>query len=81
MTTGRTLYRHVSGPHAGDYYLLQDERSDCIFESRLAERIRAASGPCDEDAHLPAASLLEVWVDDANREVWYLFETGAIHPM
>lgn len=54
---------YVSGPHAGDYYLLQDEQAELMFETRVAEHMREVSG----------ASLLEMWIDDAARHVWYLF--------
>ena len=65
---GPRLY--FSGPHAGDYYLLLDEQSDCIFTKRLAEHLREASGPA-------AASLLEMWIDDTEKNVWYLFQADA----
>jgi hypothetical protein len=55
--------------------LLLDEQSDCIFAMRLAEHIREASGTCDESARHAAASLLEMWIDDANN-VWHLFEAA-----
>jgi hypothetical protein len=74
MKIGGTAHRYISGPHSGDYYLLQDERSDHLFATRLAERIREASGICDERAGLATASLLQMWVDDKERHVWYVFE-------
>lgn len=55
----------ISGPHPGDYYLLQDEQSDYIFATRLAEHIRQATG---------TARLLEMWIDDTAKHVWYVFE-------
>ena len=58
--------RYVSGPHSGDYYLLLDERSDCIFAKRLAEHAREAV----------TAGLLEVWMDDNDKQVWYVFQAG-----
>ena len=71
----KTPHHYLSGPHAGDYYLLLDEQSDCIFATRLAEHIREASGTCAESARPATASLLEMWIDDANN-VWYLFEAA-----
>ena len=65
---------YVSGPHFRDYYLLLDERADHIFAMRLASHIREARGICDEHAHLATASLLEIWVDDTEKHVWYVFE-------
>jgi hypothetical protein len=74
MKTGGAPHRYISGPHSGDYYLLLDEQSDYIFATRLAEHIREASGICDERAGPATASLLEMWIDDTERHVWYLFE-------
>jgi starvation-inducible DNA-binding protein len=54
--------------------LLQDEQSGYIFETRLAEHIREASGICDERAGPATAGLLEMWIDDTEKHVWYLFE-------
>jgi len=74
MNTAGAPHRYISGPHCGDYYLLLDERSDHIFATRLAEHIREASSICDERAGPAAASLLEMWIDNAEKHVWYLFE-------
>ncbi len=74
MKTAGIPHWYISGPHSGDYYLLQDERSDYIFATRLAEHILEASGICDERAGLATASLLEMWIDDTEKHVWYVFE-------
>jgi hypothetical protein len=70
----RQPHRYISGPHSGDYYLLQDEQSDYIFATRLAEHIREATGIRDERTGLAAASLLEMWIDDTEKHVWYVFK-------
>jgi hypothetical protein len=75
MKTGGTPYCCISGPHSRDYYLLLDEQSDYIFAMRLAARIREARGICDEHAGL-AARLPEIWIDDAEKHVWYVFEAS-----
>jgi hypothetical protein len=74
MTTESTSRRYISGPHSGDYYLLLDEQSDYIFATRLAEHTREAGGACDEPAAPASASLLEIWIDDTDKEVWYVFQ-------
>jgi hypothetical protein len=56
------MTRHISGPHAGDYYLLLDEQAELIFDTRLAQHSREARG-----------SLLEIWIDEAEKQVWYVF--------
>jgi hypothetical protein len=74
MKTSGAPRRYVSGPHSGDYFLLLDEQSDCIFAARLAERMCEAGGICDEHAGPPTSGLLEMWVDEADKHVWYVFE-------
>ncbi|HEY6720335.1 MAG TPA: DNA starvation/stationary phase protection protein [Burkholderiales bacterium] len=43
---------------------------------RLAGFMRAAHEVCDEHGDVATASLLEVWIDEAERRVWFLFEAG-----
>jgi hypothetical protein len=74
MKTGGLPYWYISGPHSGDYYLLQDEQSHCIFATRLAEHIREVSGAGDESADVATAGLVEMWIDEADKRVWYLFQ-------
>jgi hypothetical protein len=76
MKSGGAPQRYVSGPHSGDYYLLLDEQSDHIFATRLAEHAREASGVRDGHTGPVTASLLEMWIDDAEKKVWYLFAAG-----
>jgi len=40
----------------------------------LADRMRATHGACDEHNDVATASLLEVWIDEAERRAWFLFE-------
>lgn len=56
MNTVGTPCRYISGTHSADYYLLLDERSDCILATRLAEHTREASGIGDERAGLATAT-------------------------
>ena len=76
MKTEGTPHRYVSRPHPSDYYLLLGEQSDAIFATRLAEHAREANGVCDEGAGPATASLLAMWIDDTDKQVWYLFVTG-----
>jgi starvation-inducible DNA-binding protein len=41
----------------------------------LARRMREAHGVCEEHEDIATASLLEVWVDQAEQRKWFLFET------
>jgi hypothetical protein len=76
MKSGGTPHCYISGPHSGDYYLLQDEQSANIFAMRLAAHVREARGICDEHAGLATAGLLEIWIDDTKKHVWYVFQAS-----
>jgi len=43
---------------------------------RLAAYMRATHGLCDEFGDVATASLLENWIDETERRVWFLFESG-----
>ena len=38
--------------------------------------MRQAHDLCDEENDVATASLLEPWIDEAERRIWFLFETG-----
>jgi starvation-inducible DNA-binding protein len=42
----------------------------------LAARMRETHGLCDELRDVATASLLEVWIDEAERRTWFLFEAS-----
>jgi len=41
----------------------------------LADSMRQAHEICDEHGDVATASLLEVWIDEAERRTWFLFES------
>jgi len=41
----------------------------------LAQRMRDTHNVCDEHGDVATASLLENWIDEAERRTWFLFET------
>jgi starvation-inducible DNA-binding protein len=43
---------------------------------RLAAFMRETHGLCDKYGDVATASLLEVWIDETERRVWFLFESG-----
>lgn len=49
---------------------LRDDNAD------LVKRMRVVHGLCDEAGDIASASLLETWVDETERRVWFLFEAG-----
>jgi starvation-inducible DNA-binding protein len=53
--------------------MLAELRDD---NERLANYMRETHAMCDEYNDVATASLLENWIDEAERRVWFLFETG-----
>src|SRR5258705_6313550 len=51
--------------------MLAELRDD---NEQLAARMREAHGLCDEGGDVASASLIEIWIDEAERRVWFLFE-------
>jgi starvation-inducible DNA-binding protein len=49
---------------------LRDDNKD------LAGRMRETHALCDERGDVATASLLEVWIDEAERRTWFLFEAA-----
>ena len=57
------------------------EPQDMLAELRddnqqLAARMREAHDVCDEHGDVATASLLETWIDEAERRAWFLFEAS-----
>ena len=53
--------------------MLAELRED---NQQLTGRLRAAHGVCDEHGDVATASLIEVWIDEAERRVWFLYESS-----
>ena len=53
--------------------MLAELRDDNL---QLAAHMRETHGLCDEHGDVATASLLEVWIDEAEKRVWFLFEAG-----
>lgn len=53
--------------------MLAELRED---NARVAEYMRKTHDLCDEYKDVATASLLENWIDEAERRVWFLFEAG-----
>jgi len=53
--------------------MLAELRDD---NQRLAASMRATHGVCDDRGDVATASLLEVWIDEAERRVWFLYEAS-----
>jgi len=60
-----------------EYVASDDMLAELRDENKqLAGRMREAHGLCDEHNDVATASLLEVWIDEAERRTWFLFEAG-----
>ncbi len=53
--------------------MLAELRDD---NKQLVTRMRETHGVCDEHGDVASASLLENWIDEAEKRVWYLFEAN-----
>jgi starvation-inducible DNA-binding protein len=53
--------------------MLAELRADNV---ELVARLRETHGLCDEHEDVATASLLENWIDEAERRVWFLFEAS-----
>lgn len=47
----------------------------CADNRTLANHMRAAHEICDRHNDVATASMLEVWIDEAERRAWFLIET------
>jgi starvation-inducible DNA-binding protein len=60
-----------------DYVMAQDMLAELRTENmELAARMRETHALCDEHGDVATASLLEVWIDEAEGRVWFLFEAS-----
>lgn len=82
---GNTTLRSIG--HVGRLQRLEDNDSefvdanDMLNELRednlqLAANLREAHGLCDESNDVASASLIENWIDEAEKRVWFLFEAS-----
>jgi starvation-inducible DNA-binding protein len=53
--------------------MLAELREDNL---QFAQRMRETHDVCDEHGDVATASLLAVWIDQAERRTWFLFEAG-----
>jgi starvation-inducible DNA-binding protein len=53
--------------------MLSELREDNL---QLAARMLEVHGVCDEHGDVASASVLEVWIDEAEKRVWFLFESA-----
>lgn len=50
----------------------------CEDNAQLADRLRSAHALCDEYGDVASASLIENWIDESERRVWFLYEATRV---
>ncbi len=59
-----------------DYVTPQDMLAELAEDNRrLTGFLRAAHGVCETQNDVASTSLIEVWIDEAERRSWFLYET------
>jgi starvation-inducible DNA-binding protein len=59
-----------------EYVAPQDMLSELLEDNRLlVASLRSTHALCDEYGDVAGASLIEIWIDEAERRVWFLYET------
>lgn len=53
--------------------MLAELRED---NKQFTQSLRETHALCDEHGDVATASLIEVWIDEAERRIWFLFEAG-----
>src|SRR5262252_7384387 len=60
-----------------DFVTPQDMLAELRDDNKqLAANLRETHGLCDEHGDVASASLLETWIDEAERRTWFLFEAS-----
>ncbi len=74
-SVGQISRLHRSADNDADYVDPLDMLSELREDNRaLITRMREAHDLCDDAGDVATTSLLEVWIDEAERRVWFLFE-------
>jgi starvation-inducible DNA-binding protein len=59
-----------------EYVAPQDMLTELLEDNRqLVASLRRTHSLCDEYGDVAGASLIEIWIDEAERRVWFLYET------
>jgi starvation-inducible DNA-binding protein len=82
---GNTTLRSIG--HIGRLQRIEDNDADYVTpldmvaelredNQQLVVSMREAHGLCDDSNDVATASLIENWIDAAEKRIWFLFETG-----
>jgi starvation-inducible DNA-binding protein len=67
--------KHI-GDNDADFVTAEDMLAELKEENlALTQRMRQTRNVCDEHGDVATASLIENWIDEAERRTWFLFET------
>jgi starvation-inducible DNA-binding protein len=59
-----------------EYVAPQDMLTELLEDNRqLTASLRRTHALCDEHGDVAGASLIEIWIDEAERRAWFLYET------
>jgi starvation-inducible DNA-binding protein len=76
-STGHAARLQRLADNDADFVTPQDMLAELREDNqRLAGYMRATHALCDEYGDVATASLLEVWIDEAERRTWFLFESA-----
>ena len=65
--------------NAADFVTPADMLAELRDDNRqLIASLRETHGFCDEHGDVATASLIENWIDEAERRTWFLFETPRV---
>jgi starvation-inducible DNA-binding protein len=84
---GGTTVRSIG--HIGRLQRIQDNNADFVTpldmlaelrddNKQLVANLRETHDLCDEHRDVATASLIEVWIDEAERRTWFLFEATRV---
>jgi len=60
-----------------DYVTPEDMLAELADDNRtMVMSLREAHGVCEEEGDVASTSLIEVWIDQAERRAWFLFEAS-----
>jgi starvation-inducible DNA-binding protein len=86
---GGTTLRSIG--HIGRLQRIEDNDADFVTpmdmlaelrddNKQLVARMRETHGLCDEYGDVATASFIEVWIDEAERRTWFLYEATRARP-
>lgn len=65
------------GDNDKEYVAAEDMFADLLGDNlQLAVSLRSAHALCDDHGDVASASLIETWIDEAERRIWFLYEVS-----